>query len=118
MVTYDDEEVKLNMPLFIHAVPTNQNALTYTHKSFIESYYNYENDISTLKTRTPTIETVYTYINNTIKILFVNVITDKENDIFILTFIPIYNILRKDNCQFYPNPILEQLLSVSVEKLR
>ena len=131
MVTYDDEDVKLNMPLLIHASSVNQSALTYTHGSFIESNYYDEYDTSTLKARTPTLETaefstersgqdyIYTHLNPGLKkYFFVNVITDKEDDIFILTSIPMYNVLNKDNYQFYPNPTSEQLLSVSVEKLK
>ena len=47
---------------------------------------------------------------------YVNVITDKEDDIFILTSMPMFNELSQNDIEFYPNPSTEQLLSVSDDK--
>ena len=131
MVAYDEEDVELEMPLLIHGGSVNQSALIYVHGSYIERSYYDEYDVSTLRTRIPTLETAeystekddkdYIYTNlkeGPEKYFFVNVISDIEDDIFILTSIPTYNIINKDNYQFYPNPSTEQLLSVPTEKLR
>ena len=131
MVIYDEEDVENEMDLIIHGSSVNQSAITYVHANFIERIYYDEYDVNSLRTKTPTLETAeystqkndkdYIYTNLKLgskKYFFVNVITDKEDDIFIFTSIPTYNVINKDNYQFYPNPSTEQLLSVSVEKLR
>ena len=133
MITYDEEDIKLNMPLLVHAASVNQTAITHTHASFIESNYYDEFEVSTLRARTPTLETsdfstqrsgqdyIYTRLGSDDlkrRYLYVNVISDKEDDIFILTSIPMYNEVSQFNKEFYPNPTTEQLLSVSNEKLR
>ena len=50
--------------------------------------------------------------------LYVNGISDKEDDIFIITSIPMYNDVNQFNKEFYPSPATEQLLSIFNEKLR
>ena len=133
MITYDDQDVDLNMPLIIHAASVNQSALTYTYGSYIERKYYDEYDVEKLKGSTPTSQTAkystqrsgLEYIYTKLKdeggqdnYFFVNVISDKPEDIFILTSIPMYNDIASSTDQFYPNPSTEQLLSVSKDKLR
>ena len=131
MVTYDDQDVELNMPLLIHAASVNQSATTYFHGSFIERKYYDEYESDSLKRMTPTSETAeystqrddVDYIYTTLRgssqqkyYFFVNVITDKEDDVFILTSMPMFNDLSPNKIEFYPNPTTEQLLSVPDDK--
>ena len=137
MVIYDDEDVKLEMPLIVHAASVNQSAITHTHASFIERKYYDEYDLDNLKRSIPTFETAeystqrddVDYIYSKLKpidqkeeekkhqYLFVNVITDKQDDVFLLTSMPMYNFKGENNIEFYPNPSTEQLLFLSVDKL-
>ena len=132
MVTYDDEDVKLEMPLIVHAASVNQSAVTHSHASFIDAQYYDEYDVEKLRSLTPTLETSQystqradtTYIYTKLvkedrkKYFFVNVISDKPDDLFILTSLPMYNELSAGKYfQFFPNPTSEQLLSITVDKL-
>ena len=134
MIIYDDEDVKLEMPLIVHAASVKQNAVTYTHASFIERQYYDEYDFDTLRKTIPTFETAtystqrddVDYIYSKLKpkeqdtkhyYLFVNVITDQQDDVFLLTSMPMYNFKGENNIEFYPNPSTEQLLFLSVETL-
>ena len=138
MIIYDDEDVKLEMPLIVHAASVNQSAVTYTHANFIERQYYDEYDIDTLRKSIPTFETAtystqrddVDYIYSKLKpvdltgeedkkhyYLYVNVITDKQDDVFILTSMPMYNFKGENNIEFYPNPSTEQLLFLSVDTL-
>ena len=133
MITYDDQDVELDMPLLVHAASVNKSATTYFHGSFLEREYYDEYDVDTLRRMTPTSETAQystqrddtDYIYTTLRgspsgqqkyYFYVNVITDKEDDIFILTSMPMFNELSQNDIEFYPNPSTEQLLSVSDDK--
>ena len=134
MITYDDQDVELNMPLLIHAASVNQSSLTYVYGSYIERKYYDEYDVEQLRTNTPTSQTakystqrsglgyIYTKIKDdggdTSNYFFVNVVSDNKDEIFILTSMPMYNDIAATTDQFYPNPTTEQLLSVSKDKLR
>ena len=136
MIIYDDEDVKLEMPLIVHAASVNQTATTHTHASFIERQYYDEYDYFTLRKSIPTFETAtystqrddVDYIYSKLKpfdpkeekkhhYLFVNVISNKQDDIFLLTSMPMYNFKGENNIEFYPNPSTEQLLFLSVDSL-
>ena len=133
MVIYDDEDEKLEMPLIVHASSTNQTAVTYTYANNIERQYYDEYNIDTLRKSIPTFETatystqrddvdyIYSKLepleNNKHYYLFVNVITDHQDDVFILTSMPMYNFKGEKNIEFYPNPSTEQLLFLSVDSL-
>ena len=134
MITYDEEDVKLELPLLVHAASLNSSAITNTYADFIESQYYDEYDAINLMKHIPTDQTakfntriddkdyIYTKLSpdkfgNKRYYLFVNVISDKKDDIMIITSLPMYNVLDPQNYQFYPNPSTEQLLSVSVDKL-
>ena len=133
MITYDDQDVELDMPLLVHAASVNQSAITYFHGSFLEREYYDEYDVDTLRRMTPTSETAQystqrddvDYIYTTLKgspsgqqkyYFYVNVISDKEDDIFILTSMPMFNTITQNEIEFYPNPSTDQLLSVSDDK--
>ncbi len=135
MITYDTEDVKLDLPLLVHASSVNNSATTYSYADFIESEYYDEYDAVNLMKNIPTDQTakintrtsdkdyIYTRLNQGKTdgkkyYLFVNVISDKTDDIMIITSLPMYNVIDPQNYQFYPNPSTEQLLSVSVDKLR
>ena len=116
MVTYDDEDAKLELPLLIHSSSVNKTALTYIYASFIEATYYNEYDINILKEMIPTLETaqyntqksnidyIYTKLtsfrNN---YFFVSVISDKPDDIFIIASIPLYNKNNQNYYEYYPN---------------
>ena len=57
MVTYDDEDVSLGLPLIVHAKSLNQTAATVTLASFIERKYYDEYNFDYLKTNTQTEQT-------------------------------------------------------------
>ena len=54
MITYDEEDVKLNTPLFVYASSVNQSAVTYIYANFIDKNYYDEYDTEALKTNIPT----------------------------------------------------------------
>ena len=131
IVTYDDQDEELDMPLLIHAASLNQSAITYFYANFIEREYYDEFDIDSLKGLIPTRENAQfntekeckEYIYTTLKhseskkyYLFISVLTDKMDDLFILTSMPKYNIIDQNYFELYPNSIKEQLLSVSEGK--
>ena len=135
MVTFDDEDVWLEMPLLVYAQSLNHSAITNTYASFIEREYYDEFDKDTLRSRIPTSETAkYStlrdgtdYIYTTLSpeaagenkyYFYVSVIADREYDIMILTSMPMYNVISPMDHEFYPNPSTEQLLSVQGNQLR
>ena len=131
MITYDEEDVKLNIPLYVHASSVNQSALTYIYANFIEKNYYDEYNTEALKTYFPTKENaeystekdnkdyIYTNLNSSNKYLFVNVISDKDDEIFILTSKRILPISRFfDYYLIYPHPSSEYLISATLEPLR
>ena len=131
MVTYDDEDERTGLPLIIHAASVNQSAVTNIFGSLLERSYYDQFDVKNLKKNIPTSQSAQysTLDSNTnyiyIKLspgrdkyyFYVNVISDKNEEIMIITTMPVYNIISNDKYEFYPNPSTEQLLSVSVEKL-
>ena len=131
MVTYDDEDVNLNMPLLVHAASMNQSAVTNIFATFVERKFYDERDYQYLRANIPTsqsaqystIDSGVDYISTTLVsgrsnyYFFVNVITDLPWDVKILTSLPMYDAVNANNTLFYPNPSSEQLLSVNVEKL-
>ena len=135
MVTFDDEDVWLEMPLLVYAQSLNHSAITNTYASFIERE-NYDNfDKEALKSRIPTSETakystmrdgtdyIYTKLSPQAAgekkyYFYVSVIADREYDIMILTSLPMYNVISPTDHEFYPNPSTEQLLSIQGEQLR
>jgi len=135
MVTFDDEDVYLEMPLLVYGQSLNHSAITNTYASFIEREYYDEFNTDTLKSRIPTSETAkYStmkdgtdYIYTTLSAemagedkyyFFVSVVADREYDIMILTSMPMYNVISPVDHEFFPNPSTEQLLSVQGNQLR
>ena len=132
MVTYDDEDVNLFMPLLIHASSVNQSAITHFYGSFVERQLFDELNLDALKSQIPTSQSAqyntmtsgvdYIYaklVPGRIKYyFFVNAISNLDDEIMIVTSLPMYNIISDTNYEFYPNPSSEQLLSVSADKLR
>ena len=130
MITYDEEDVKLNIPLYVHASSVNQSALTYIYANFIEKNYYDEYNTEALKTYFPTKENaeystekdnkdyIYTNLNSSNKYLFVNVISDKDDEIFILTSKRILPSRFFDYYLIYPHPSSEYLISATLEPLR
>ena len=131
MVTYDDEDEREGLPLIIHAASVNQSAVTNIYGSFLVRDYYDQFDITNLKKNIPTSQsaqystlesnTNYIYIRLSPgrykNYFYVNVITDKTDEIMIITTIPVYNMISNEKYEFYPNPSTEQLLSVNVDKL-
>ena len=132
MVTYDDEDVNLFMPLLIHASSVNQSAVTHFYGSFVERKIYDELDLKALKSQIPTsqsaqyntmksgVDYIYTkLVPGRIKYyFFVNAISNLDDEIMIVTSLPMYNVVSDSDYEFYPNPSSEQLLSVSSDKLR
>ena len=132
MVTYDDEDVLLNMPLLVHSASVNQSAVTHIYASFVERKYFDEYDYQSLRSNIPTSQSAQystqdsgvDYISTTLVsgrtkyYFFVNVISNLPDDIKIITSIPMYDSTSSTVYKFYPNPSSEQLLSVSVETLK
>ena len=135
MVTFDDEDVWLEMPLLVYGQSLNHSAITNTYASFIEREFYDSFDKDTLKSRIPTSETAkYStlkdgtdYIYTTLSpdkagdekyYFYVSVVADREYDIMILTSMPMYNVISPMDHEFYPNPSTEQLLSVQGNQLR
>ena len=131
MVTYDDDDVDLEMPLIIHASSLNNSAVTNTYASFIIKKEYDEFNFDQLRRSIPTSQTaefntfrdesdyIYTKLQaeHKGKYLFVNVVTDTKDEIMILTSIPMFNMITEKNYEFYPNPSTEQLLALTTDKL-
>ena len=129
MITYDDEDVNLNTPLFVHASSVNQSAVTHIYANFIEKQYYDEYDIDSLREHMPTKQNaeyiteklnkdyIYTTLNRLNKYLYVSVISDKYDEIFILTSKTILLKSNLSSLSIYPNPISENLLYVPGDKL-
>ena len=129
MVTYDEKDVELRNSLLLYAASVNQTALTYVHASFIEKKYYDEYDTKALKSNTPRIETaqfstqkngldyIYISLNDDCKnkYLYVNVKTNKADDIFILTSLSI-NMMY--TLPIDSNPTSEKLFFVPSGQLR
>ena len=134
MLVYDDEDVKLQMPLIVHASSTNRSAIVNAHARFIEREYYDEYNVNSLRNLIPTVETatfstqrddvdyIFTRLNPSSAgdkhyYFFVNVISSIQTDLFLLTSMPMYNEIGQNTVEFYPNPSTEQLLFLSVDKL-
>ena len=130
MITYDEEDANLNMPLLVHAASVNQSATTNFYGNFIDKAYYDEFDTNNLKKETPTLETAefstqkdnldyfFTYLGTRKgKYFYINVISDKADDLFILTSMPVFNIDKNQNYIFYPNPSTEQLIYVPKDQI-
>ena len=135
MITFDDEDVFLEMPLLVYGQSLNHSAITHTYASFIERDYYDKFDVNALRSNIPTSETakyntlrddveyIYTTLNpedagDKKYYLYVSVVADREYDIMIMTSLPMYNVISPTDHEFYPNPSTEQLLSVQGERLR
>ena len=132
MVTYDDEDVTLNMPLLVHASSVNQSAVTHIYGSFIERQIYDELRINEIKSQIPTsqsaqyntytsgVDYIYTrLVPGRIKYyFFVNAISNLDDEIMIITSLPMFNVDSENNYEFYPNPSSEQLLTIPEDKLR
>ena len=132
MVTYDDEDERLEMPLIIHASSVNQSAEVSTYASFIERKYYDKFDKDELKKSTPTYDTAqyntrsldseYIFVKlipgRTKNYLYVNVVSNKRDDIMLLTSMPMYSFNNTLGMkQYFSNPSTQQLLFVE-DKLR
>lgn len=132
VITYDDEDENINMPLIIHATSVNQSAITHIYGNFIDRQFYDEYDKAELRKNTPTsqsaqystlqddINYIYTILvpGRTRNYFFINVVSDKSDDIMVMNSMPLYNILNSNNYEFYPNPSTEQVLAISIDQLR
>ena len=130
MVIYDEENLYfISSPLIIHASSVNQTAITYTYGNFINKFYYDEYDIDKLVELIPNFENthyntkeddndyIYIEFKKRDTYFYVNVISDKPDDIFILTSMNIYNN-KYDNIELYPDPYSERLFFISKESLK
>ncbi len=134
MVTYDDVDVDLEMPILIYGSSMNYSAITNTYASFVERDLYDTFDIENLRKSIPTAETakygtskdntefIYTTLDPEASkeesyYLFVSVVADLEDDIMLLTSMPMFNKITEKKFEFYPNPSTEQLLSVQTDQL-
>ena len=129
MIVYEDGDVKQGKPLLIHSRSANQSSLTYTYGKYIDREYYDNYDIDNLKKLIPnsgdsefnTQRDYNNYICATLsldkslkKYFYVNIISDTNDDIYLLSSMAILNITEEE---YYPNPNTEQLLSILGEKL-
>ena len=124
MVTYDDNDVELLTPIFAYAESSDKGALTYMYGDFIERYLFDEYYTDQLRTKIPTSQTAkfntrkegvdYIYLSylKEQKYMYINVISDKPDDIMIVTSMPVFNLISFNLFSYYPNPNTEQLLNV------
>ena len=130
MVIYDDEDVDLSTPILAYGASTSHGALSYMYADFIDRNLYDEFKENDLRKVIPTFETAelnsrkdgvdYIYVEKLKeqKYLFINVVTDEDSEIMIVTSMPIYNYLAFDLFEFNPNPSTEQLLACPGDKLR
>ena len=136
MITYDDQDIDLEMPILVYGKSMNYSSISYTYASFIKRDIYETFDLENLKKNIPTSETAkystakdnteFIYIPNLYNeetgderhFLFVSVVADLEDDIMLLTSMPMYNRVTDKEVEFYPNPSTEQLLSVQTERLK
>ena len=130
MLTYRDEDSILYTPLIIHSSSINRGSINYIYVNFIDKvlYTQYQTDL--LNQFIPTennnnfnneINGVdYIYIKNLQKnqYPFISVISDKPDDIMIITSMPLFNYLSFDIFEFTPNSYGEQLLFFQNDELR
>jgi len=135
MITYDNEDVDLEMPILLYGKSLNHSAITNTYASFVERELYDTFELEELRKVIPTSETakyntakdntefIYTVLDPEASkdndyYLFVSVTTDIEGDIMLLTSMPMYNKITEKKFEFYPNPSTEQLLAVQTDQLR
>ena len=130
MIIYDDDDVDLSTPIYAYGASTNHGALNYMYGDFIERSLFDEFKTSELRNVIPTYETAtlnsrkdgidYIYVSKLEeqKYLYISVITDKPEDLMIVTSMPVYNYFSYDLFEFNPNPNTEQLLSCPGNQLR
>jgi hypothetical protein len=130
MVIYDDDDVDLSTPIYAYGSSTNHGALNYMYGDFIDRALFDEFRTAELRNVIPTYETAtlnsrkdgidYIYVSKLEeeKYLYLSVITDKPEDLMIVTSMPVYNYFSYDLFEFNPNPNTEQLLSCPGDQLR
>ena len=132
MVTFDDEDIRLNLPLIVHAENQNLTAGTHTYARFIDKAKYDEFDTEFLRQAIPTKENaelstrqsnigyIYTKLEkkHSGKYLFVNVISDIQDNLMIVTSIPMFEKVTDKKYEFYPNPNSEQLLGLFSDNLQ
>ena len=119
MVTYDDEDVDLEMPILIYGKSLNHSAITKTYASFVERELYDTFNLDELRKSIPTSETakyntakdntefIYTVLDpdeakEEQYYLFVSVTADIEGEIMLLTSMPMYNKITEKKFEFYP----------------
>ncbi len=134
MITYDDEDVDLEMPVLIYGQSMNYSAISNTYVSFVERELYDTFDMDNLRKSIPTSETakyntakdntefIYTTLDpdqskDEKYYLFVSVVADLDDDIMLMTSMPMFNKITEKKFEFYPNPSTEQLLSVQTDQL-
>ena len=124
MIPYDDTDIKLSTPILAFAHSVNPGAIDHMYANYInptiyEKYQveelrraipNDQNaDISTYQTGN---EYIYQEYLKEKKYLFLSVVSDCQDDIMLVTSMPVYNHFSYNLYQFYPNPNTEQVLAV------
>ena len=131
MILYDIQDVYLEMPLLVHADSANIAANTEIYARFIDSEYYDAYETEELRSSIPTqdsadyktTDTGYNYINTTLdfnrkdKYLYVSVISNTDDTIMLLSSLPTFNAIKKDEFDFYPNPHSETIVYSDIEKL-
>ena len=130
MITYDNDDSVHTTPFFGHAFSGDLSAMTYMYANFVDRVLFDELNNDGLKKEIPTEETAtynsksdgvdYIFIRrlDITKYLFINVITESSEDIIFIPSMPLCNFVSYDMFEYYPTPGKEQLLSVSLDKLR
>ena len=128
MVTFDEEDINLGMSLLLHAASFNQTAVTHVYASFIkkknyDELYQLKQNIPTsqtaqFNTKTDGIDYIYIPLNGYKNYyLFVNVVTDRYSDIFLLTSLQTDTEIM-NTLPVYSNTASEKLFLVSSEQIK
>ena len=127
---YDNKDVDLTTSLLTYASSVNPSSTNYMFASYIERNIYDEYIIKELKNSIPEYETAkfntkidginYIFLNQleTGKYLFINVISDKPDDIILMTSKKIMNYLQYDLFEINPKSYGEQLFSIQQNNIR
>ena len=127
---YDNNDVDLTTSLITYASSVNPSSSIFMYASYIKRNIYDEYIINELKNSIPEYETAqyntkidkinYIFLNQleTDKYLFINVISDKPDDIILMTSKKIMNYLQYDLFEINPKSYGEQLFSIQQNKIR
>ena len=131
MLTYDEDDVDLKMPILLHAESADGNATTKIYAKFIDTYIYDEFIHNDIKANIPNKEAHnyeskdgYDFLpidlseDNRKKYLFISVMSNSSADITLMTSMPVFNDIDSNVHEFYLNPTSYLLSFSKVDTLR